>query len=82
VPIFNLSSEMIKSKFTKHALVQICQVNCAPLSSNMLKTIVLGDSGVGKTSLMNQFVNKKFHTFYKATIGADFMSKSIVVGIL
>ena len=26
----------------------------------LLKVIILGDSGVGKTSLMNQFVNKKF----------------------
>ena len=34
---------------------------------------------VGKTSLMNQFVNKKFTTQYKATIGADFLTKEIVV---
>jgi GTPase SAR1 family protein len=25
----------------------------------LLKVIILGDSGVGKTSLMNQFVNRK-----------------------
>ena len=25
----------------------------------LLKVIILGDSGVGKTSLMNQYVNKK-----------------------
>ena len=34
---------------------------------------------VGKTSLMNQFVNKKFTSQYKATIGADFLTKEIVV---
>lgn len=34
---------------------------------------------VGKTSLMNQFVNKKFSNQYKATIGADFLTKEIVV---
>jgi len=34
---------------------------------------------VGKTSLMNQFVNKKFTTQYKATIGADFLTKEIVI---
>ena len=41
----------------------------------LLKVIILGDSGVGKTSLMNQYVNKKFNTQYKATIGADFLTK-------
>lgn len=34
---------------------------------------------VGKTSLMNQYVNKKFSNQYKATIGADFLTKEIVV---
>ena len=36
----------------------------------LLKVIILGDSGVGKTSLMNQYVNQKFSNQYKATIGA------------
>ncbi|ORX47501.1 hypothetical protein DM01DRAFT_1140866 [Hesseltinella vesiculosa] len=37
------------------------------------------DSGVGKTSLMNQYVNKKFSSAYKATIGADFLTKEVMV---
>lgn len=45
----------------------------------LLKVIILGDSGVGKTSLMNQFVNKKFSNQYKATIGADFLTKEVIV---
>lgn len=45
----------------------------------LLKVIILGDSGVGKTSLMQQFVNNKFSHQYKATIGADFLTKDIVV---
>merc|ERR1712232_122041 len=36
-------------------------------------------SGVGKTSLMNQYVNKKFTNQYKATIGADFLTKEIMM---
>ncbi|KAI8621639.1 ras-related protein rab-7 [Chytriomyces sp. MP71] len=43
----------------------------------MLKVIILGDSGVGKTSLMNQYVNRKFTNQYKATIGADFLTKDL-----
>ena len=34
---------------------------------------------VGKTSLMNQYVQKKFTKEYKATIGADFLTKEIEV---
>ena len=34
---------------------------------------------VGKTSLMNQYANKKFSSQYKATIGADFLTKEVVV---
>jgi hypothetical protein len=34
---------------------------------------------VGKTSLMNQYVNKKFSTQYKATIGADFLTKEVMI---
>lgn len=45
----------------------------------LLKVIILGDSGVGKTSIMNQYVNKKFNNQYKATIGADFLTKEVVV---
>jgi len=45
----------------------------------LLKVIILGDSSVGKTSLMNQYVNKKFTNQYKATIGADFLTKEVMV---
>jgi Ras-related protein Rab-7A len=44
-----------------------------------LKVVIHGDSGVGKTALMNQYVNKKFSSGYKATIGADFLTKEVVV---
>ena len=45
----------------------------------LLKVIILGDSGVGKTSLMNQYVNRKFNAQYKATIGADFLTKEVTI---
>jgi len=45
----------------------------------LLKVIILGDSGVGKTSLMNQYVNRKFSNQYKATIGADFLTKDVMI---
>lgn len=41
--------------------------------------VVVVLSRVGKTSLMNQYVNKKFSNQYKATIGADFLTKEVMV---
>ena len=45
----------------------------------LLKVIILGDSGVGKTCLMNNYVNKRFCKPYKATIGADFLTKEMLL---
>jgi len=45
----------------------------------LLKVILLGDSGVGKSSIMNQYVHEKFNAEYKATIGADFLTKHLLI---
>ena len=45
----------------------------------LLKVIILGDTGVGKSSLMGRYVNDKFDIRYKATIGADFLTKELTV---
>ena len=41
------------------------------------KLIVLGDSGVGKTTIIHKYVYDEYRVDFKATIGADFSSKSI-----
>ena len=57
---------------------------------SLIKVILIGDSGysslpynisisVGKTSLMQRFINRKFISQYKTTIGADFSSKDILI---
>lgn len=45
---------------------------------NLLKIIVIGDSQVGKTSLITQFFDQKFHTHNVATVGVDFRIKKNV----
>ena len=55
------------------------KVHLRLLTTICAQVIILGDSGVGKTSLMNQYVNKKFSNQYKATIGADFLTKEVMV---
>mmetsp|Transcript_17476 Transcript_17476/g.49130 ORF Transcript_17476/g.49130 Transcript_17476/m.49130 type:complete len:208 (+) Transcript_17476:75-698(+) len=48
--------------------------------STLLKIILLGDSGVGKTSLMDRYINKKWAAQYRATIGADFLTREVEIG--
>ncbi|OAF64352.1 hypothetical protein A3Q56_07941 [Intoshia linei] len=43
------------------------------------KIIVVGDSGVGKTSLTNRYVYGTFPVEPEATIGVDFREKSIFI---
>jgi len=45
----------------------------------LLKIIVLGESGVGKTSLLIRYVENRFTLNTKSTIGANFLTKRIEV---
>ncbi|TPX37599.1 hypothetical protein SmJEL517_g00752 [Synchytrium microbalum] len=47
------------------------------MGKEILKIVLLGDGGVGKTSLRNQYLHKRFTNTYKATIGADFITKEV-----
>ncbi|KAL2551480.1 Ras-related protein RABG3b [Forsythia ovata] len=49
------------------------------MKRSLLKIILLGDSGVGKTSLMNQYAYKVFRKQYKTTIGADFITRELPI---
>lgn len=43
------------------------------------KVVILGHTGVGKTSMLNQFVRGSFSGQSTATIGAAFMKKTLVI---
>jgi len=44
------------------------------------KLIFLGDQSVGKTCILNRYVNDEFTENYQATIGLDFQSKNVKIG--
>lgn len=49
-------------------------------TKHLMKVLLLGNSGVGKSSLIGQYCNNEFVEKYKATIGADFMTKEVRMG--
>ena len=49
------------------------------MSIKSCKVIILGDSGVGKTTLIHSFIAKEFRADFKATLGADLSTKVVVV---
>ncbi|KAM9212046.1 ras-related protein Rab-7b isoform 2-T2 [Dugong dugon] len=44
-----------------------------------LKLIIIGALGVGKTSLLHQYVHKTFYEDYQTTLGASILSKVIIL---
>ena len=50
------------------------------MSFHEVKLCVLGDSGVGKSSLVQRFVHNTFTIGNESTIGASYLSKTVVVG--
>lgn len=45
----------------------------------LIKVIIVGDSGVGKTNILLRFTENKFKPDHMATLGVDFKIKTIKV---
>ena len=45
----------------------------------LLKAIVIGSSGVGKSSILNKYVHSGFSTSFISTIGVDLKCKRVVI---
>ena len=43
-----------------------------------IKCVLLGDQGVGKTSLVHRYILDRYHSFNETTIGASYNAKPIV----
>ena len=43
----------------------------------VFKIVIIGDAAVGKTSLINQFVESSFNEDYKPTLGANIVRKDV-----
>ena len=45
----------------------------------IVKLIIIGDSGVGKTNILSRFTTNTFNLEIKATIGVEFQSKTVKI---
>lgn len=45
----------------------------------VVKTVLLGEAGVGKTSLVYRFIENKFRENYKSTLGVNLLKKDLDV---
>ena len=45
----------------------------------LLKIILVGDSGAGKTNLLSQFISHQFSEENKTTIGVEFATKTMTI---
>mmetsp|Transcript_19608 Transcript_19608/g.50992 ORF Transcript_19608/g.50992 Transcript_19608/m.50992 type:complete len:201 (+) Transcript_19608:83-685(+) len=50
-----------------------------PGTKSLLKVVILGNGGVGKSSLMNRFVNNEFDAQSFHTIGVEFLNKDLQI---
>ncbi|KAJ7048950.1 GTP-binding protein ypt3 [Mycena amicta] len=51
-----------------------------PAYDFLVKVVLIGDSGVGKSNLLSRFTRGEFNPDSKSTIGVEFATKSIEVG--
>lgn len=53
---------------------------CGSPSPQIFKILLIGDAGVGKSSLLLRFTDDSFEEHMSSTIGVDFKVKTVTVG--
>ena len=49
------------------------------IKNRVIKIVILGDCFVGKTSILDRYINSKFSNTYKATLGLNFLTQDIFI---
>lgn len=50
------------------------------MTDNVIKIMVIGDIGVGKTAIIRQYVESAFSPEYKISVSLDFAQKQVMCG--
>ena len=67
----------ISSQAASSSTTFLPRVQAGSVRKHFIKVVVIGDSSVGKTSLIQMFEHARFTEDFKPTIGADFSNKEI-----
>jgi GTPase SAR1 family protein len=73
----NLKIKQINKNKNKENNVQRIVNSKIYISDHLVKLVVVGNSGVGKSSLMVRFSDDQFNDSYRTTIGVDFRFKTL-----
>jgi GTPase SAR1 family protein len=73
----NLKIKQINKNKNKENNVQRIVNSKIYISDHLVKLVVVGNSGVGKSSLMVRFSDDQFNDSYHTTIGVDFRFKTL-----
>ena len=60
-----------------HWVFDTCRKNIDDKDLETLKIVLIGESGVGKTSIISQFIDQIFQNDQQSTIGGTFSTKTI-----
>lgn len=55
------------------------RINPTGLKTCQFKLVLLGESSVGKSSIVMRFVKGQFHEFQESTIGAAFLTQTVLI---
>ena len=69
----------VKKKLDQLSKMNNSDVSIIERSIERFKVILIGDTDVGKTSVLNRFLHNKFRMNYSSTIGVDYCVKSLVI---
>ena len=50
------------------------------MSHYQAKCIVIGEAGVGKSSILVQFTDQRFRSTYRSTVGIDYGTRTLMIG--
>ena len=70
------------SKLSRQIVIYKCpnRIHSRFISDNFFKIVLVGDTGVGKTSVFNRLTINEFNQNHTPTIGVDFKFKDINIG--